>query len=345
MRTFKYLAVLLVLALFSAEVAQAQRFTSKKRYWSLGVTLNAMNYMGDIVPKDAPASFDLGFTRPTIGVTLERRILPMMTVRAGLTYGTLSGDDYTSVIRAFGSVEAAMQDPSARFRLYRNLHFRNRIAELSAVATIDLRQNRGFFYQRPSGFTPYLMFGVAATYSNPQAKPEEDIPWVDLRPLETEGESYGSIVLSFPLGFGVKYKLNDRIDIGAEIGVRITTTDRLDDVSGRYPDRTDMGEDAAYFAFRGNETVSAFGGEDRSGIISAMQDHYGVGSPGAVEAIFAFPGDENRAGERRGNDGTLYEDSDQRKLGLLSGANDIYLVYGFKLNYIMGGGVSCPKFR
>lgn len=346
MRTFKYLAILLTMLVLSAETANAQRFTSKKRYWSIGMTLNAMNYMGDIVPKSSFGSVDIGFTQPTLGVFVERQFFPRVSVRGGLVYGTLKGDDYTSAIRGFGSVEAAMADPNARYRMYRNLHFRNRIIEVSAVANISLRANRGFYYRRPKGFNPYIMFGVAAVYSNPQAKPEPNVSWVDLRPLQTEGEQYGAFVLSFPVGIGVNYQLTSRIDIGAELGVRFTTTDRLDDVSGRYPDRSGMSEEAAFFSFRGNETTSAFNGEDRTDVIAAMQQIYGVSSPGAVEAIFAFSGDENRAAERRGNDGTLYRDADQKQIGVFAGGNDLYLVYGFKLKYLLGGGdVRCPKFR
>ena len=45
--------------------AEAQRFTKRRRYASVGVSLNAMNYFGDIVPEADFTSFRFKSTRPT----------------------------------------------------------------------------------------------------------------------------------------------------------------------------------------------------------------------------------------------------------------------------------------
>ena len=42
------------------------------------------------------------------------------------------------------------------------------------------------------------------------------------------------MAFAFPLGVGVKYAINDRINVGAEITHRFTSTDYLDDVSKTY---------------------------------------------------------------------------------------------------------------
>jgi hypothetical protein len=66
-----------------------------------------------------------------------------------------------------------------------------------------------------------------------------------LRPLGTEGQGsslypdrkqYGSMAISIPFGAGIKYSLNENINIGFEILHRFTNTDYLDDVSKTYVD-------------------------------------------------------------------------------------------------------------
>ncbi|MBK6937299.1 MAG: hypothetical protein IPH18_10790 [Chitinophagaceae bacterium] len=66
---------------------------------------------------------------------------------------------------------------------------------------------------------------------------------VFLRPLNTEGQvstlypdrkPYNSMAFSIPFGGGVKYAINDRVNIAFEILHRFTTTDYLDDVSTTY---------------------------------------------------------------------------------------------------------------
>lgn len=343
MRTFQKIAILLVLFTLTTEIAQAQRFTKKRRYWALGGSLNAMNYFGDIVPRDIKGSFDIDFTRPTIGAFAFRKLTPNIGFKAGLTFGTLIGDDYTSVINKFGTVEAAMADPSARYRLYRNLHFRNRIVEVSGLFSYSLRGNKGFFYQREKGFNPYITAGIAITYSNPQAQQEttaqssrtQTTGWVSLRDLNTEaGKNYIPIVISIPVGLGVRYKVNNKIDIGFEAAFRFTTTDYLDDVSGRFGEGT-IEEKKANLSFRGEDQYT-YNGIDRSEIIAQMNAFYG--SQGSAPSIFAAEG------ERRGNDGSVITDPDTKQFGILRG-KDIYLVYGFNLYYMLGGGISCPKFR
>ena len=61
--------------------------------------------------------------------------------------------------------------------------------------------------------------------------------------LGTEGQGdsaypdrkpYNTMGFCIPFGVGVKYAINDRMNIGLEITHRFTTTDYLDDVSKTY---------------------------------------------------------------------------------------------------------------
>lgn len=62
--------------------------------------------------------------------------------------------------------------------------------------------------------------------------------------LHTEGQGnagydkpYSLVTLAIPVGFGMRYRLNQKIDIGFEVGFRFTFTNYLDDVGGTYPEQ------------------------------------------------------------------------------------------------------------
>ena len=123
----------------------------------------------------------------------------------------------------------------------RNLSFNSNVWELA------LQGDFNFFRFLPGepqyNFTPYVTLGIGVFSYDPYAylKGEK----VFLRPLGTEGQGsalypnrkqYSTMAISFPIGAGIKYSLNDRINIAFEILHRITNTDYLDDVSTTYPD-------------------------------------------------------------------------------------------------------------
>ena len=63
-------------------------------------------------------------------------------------------------------------------------------------------------YKDSRRIAPYLLGGVGMTYA---PKPADHV-----------------FALSIPLGFGVKYKFAERVNVGAEWAMRFTTSDRLD---------------------------------------------------------------------------------------------------------------------
>ena len=120
-------------------------FSAEKRYLSVGFTVNALNYYGDLAPDPGRLSTDISFTRPAIGLSVTQRMGPRLSFTGGLMYGALRGSDYSS----------ADQDDqqNGKYRFYRNLSFRNRIKELSAVASYDLFENQATYLSRV-GWTP-----------------------------------------------------------------------------------------------------------------------------------------------------------------------------------------------
>ena len=219
----------------STQQAEAQQFSKRKQYTTVGISLNAMNYFGDLNPYTNFASFHLGDTRPNLGLNITHRFFPRISGRFALAYGQITANDNTN---------ADPNDTNARFRYTRNARFRNNIAEASVVAVIDLIENRNNYLKRPD-FVPYVFLGVAGFYHNPQA-PNENGNYVTLQDLKTEGVAYSKFQVSLPFGGGVRYRISRNLDASIEIGFRKTFTGYLDDVSNTYVDLSGASADARY---------------------------------------------------------------------------------------------------
>ena len=217
-------AFVLGLALVASPEADAQQFSKRKQYNSVGFSLNAMNYFGDVVPVTNFSSFRFGATRLGAGVSISRRFYPRLSGRFALSYGRITGSDALAT--------AGQSDPDAIFRRQRNYTFRNDIFEASAVAVVDLIENRNNYLKRPD-FVPYVFAGVAGFHHNPQGL-YTDGTYVDLQPLKTEAKEYSTTQFSIPFGGGIRYRINRNFDASLEIGWRKTFTDYLDDVSDKY---------------------------------------------------------------------------------------------------------------
>ncbi len=311
-----------------------QNFTRDKKYNSIGITVNAMNYLGDLAPSSNWASTDVSFTRPGFGIDFSHRFGPRYSLRASFLYGTIRGDDFES---------ADPLDEDARFRYVRNLNFRNRIKELSVVAVFDLFKNEASYISRVQ-WTPYAFVGITGFHHNPQGYVSEDsgLPeagtWVDLEPLGTEGQysdlpdnavnngidTYSQIQIAIPFGIGIRYRLNQVFDISLEMSTRFTFTDYLDDVSRNYVDPDLLTSDLArYMADRSGEP---------NGAVS--------GSPRDFEAINATAGD-------RDGDGIFDGFGTEGEFNLRGGQNDndIYFVTTIRVAYIIGATFTRAKFR
>jgi hypothetical protein len=338
----KKYTLLLFLLFFIWAIPQtyAQRYTRNKQYTSIGGSINAMNYFGDITPTSSFTSADLRFTRPNFSAHIQHKYTPRLSARASFAWGRIKGDDFIS---------ANPTDRNGRYRYVRNNHFRNDIKELSVVGIWDFFENRNTFLRRPN-FVPYVFAGIAVFHHNPRARtPEGDgRKWVALQPLGTEGQfatgpgsekypnPYKRIQIAIPAGVGIRYKISPRIDLGFEIGYRYTFFDYLDDVSGDYPDLGDLrrasGDLAVKMSNRTLENIAANANESREATLNRILNDTGL-----------------RAITYVGSDGNLYNTvngfgmrGDQR--GKPS-EKDWYLVTGFQINYILVKGVRCPKFR
>jgi hypothetical protein len=314
-------------------------FDKNKVYNSIGISLNAFNYYGDLSPSPKALSTDISLTKPAIGISFVHRFGPRYQLVGSFMYGGIRGSDNESANKG--------DEGNGVFRYNRNLSFRNRIKELSAVAQIDLFENQSSYISRVK-WTPYIYAGVAVFHHNPQAQaPAVDAAgnptgkegvWVDLQPLGTEGQNadlletdvnhglkpYKLIQFAIPFGLGARFRLNEVIDISGEFGFRYTFTDYLDDVSGNYVDLGVFGDDvlAAALSYRSNEVAASnytYVGRDNSQTYNVVS---GYGS--------------ERSGATSDDPGNVRGNKDNK---------DIYMVTTIRLTYILGKTFHKAKFR
>lgn len=222
--------IILVIVIPSAGFAQ----------FEMGVLAGLSNYAGDI--SNQRAWFSAGDFNAAAGFFGRQTFNPYLSARIGFN---------------FTNISAADNKTNDGLRLERNLSFRTSIYELHLVAEFNILGYQPYNLKRI--WSPYIFGGVAGFFFNPQA--ELDGVSYDLQPLGTEGQGlpgfadkYALNQISFPMGGGIKFALNDQWNVGIELGARKTLTDYLDDLSGDYVSSSllleERGEIAAALANR-----------------------------------------------------------------------------------------------
>lgn len=275
-----------ILTLFTFSL-QAQRSAE------IGVVIGASSYYGDLSPQNAQSNTSQ--YQPSFSFFYRQNVNSTFGFRANLAYGRLTGDDSLS---------------DQAFRQERNFDFESSILELGLIGEINL------FGFAPGGngsrFSPYLFGGVALFHFNPLTEYEGQT--VELQPLGTEGqgmegfqERYRLTQISIPFGGGIKYAINDHINIGLELGFRKTFTDYLDDVSGAYVPypvlRASNGELAAALGNRTGEFLGTEPVEVQEGALRGnplKDDWYLMGGFTLTYTIFSDRGGYGKAGRRGG---------------------------------------------
>ncbi|WP_128547647.1 DUF6089 family protein [Larkinella soli] len=306
---------------------QAQRgFNSFVPYSEVGLGLGTSSYYGDISGYRKPIKSTFALMRWSASAMYTRNFTPRLSARASFTWARIVGDDYTYNRKDLNS---------GIIQYARNLHFRNDLKEFALTGMykfIPDGRNSNF----RSKWSPYVFLGIAAVAHSPEARtpvgfgvtPDDTRQrWVKLQPLGTEGQGqngvkpYSLVTMAIPVGLGVRYKLNERFDLGGEIGFRYTTTDYLDDAGGAYPDPTILKDDLArVMSDRRLEPVAARKGGDR---VAELQNYFNTNDP--LSTLTSDP-----AYATRGADGVF---------------NDGYLIINFQVHYILTPKIKCPPIK
>jgi hypothetical protein len=189
-----------------------------------GITAGAAHYFGDLNPMA-----NINRPKPALGVYIMKEFNNYLDIRVSAHYAQLGYSD--------------IYNTNNEYLLRQNLSFNTNIWELAVSGDFN------FFKFIPGDpahcFTPFITIGIGAFTYDPYAY--LDNQKIYLRPLGTEGQNigykgpdgkvrkpYGSMAACFPIGFGVKYNLNNRTNLTFQIVQRLTTTDYIDDVSTTY---------------------------------------------------------------------------------------------------------------
>ena len=233
----------------------AQDFFSWKlsdRYFSFYIGTGTATYFGELNTNneinDRPSLFTTG---------IEARLLSRVGFRVELSYLSLSGSDGNA--------------PDGSFQRQRNLSFESNNYHAHLGLTYYMKPYRGYYYKRWI-FDPYLVAGIGYLRYNPATELQGERYL--LREAQTEGVLYRKGSLTIPFGLGAKFRVNDFININAEVLYHLTFTDYVDDVSKTY---------AAEF----NSSTAAF--------LSNRKDEVGVLNPTFYDQI--------QPGAARGNPG------------------------------------------
>jgi Domain of unknown function (DUF6089) len=214
---------------FTAHSTKAQNF-------HFSAHVGSANYYGELQEK----MFTFNQAGGAFGVGLSYEITAQLYARANLTFAKVNGSDAQSI---------KSKD--------RNLSFSSPITELSLGLQYD------FLNLYNKSISPYFFVGVAAFKFNPNTLDSLGKKTF-LQPLSTEGQGFLTGVnkyklsdFSIPFGGGLHFAINDDVRLGAEVGIRKTFTDYIDDVSGFYVDESvllaNRGPKAVELAFRGDE--------------------------------------------------------------------------------------------
>lgn len=246
----RVLGVLIVLiSLLTAGDIMGQYFKNqgywRKYRWQLTAGLGASNFLGELGGRDQIGTdfiwdLDTQVFKPAFSLGARYITSRRTAVRMSLSYATVSGDDALT---------------TEKFRSNRNLNFRSRIYEAAGIFEFMFYEVRpghrynlaGVKGKKPKAANFYVFAGLGVTRFNPQGKVDDQ--WYDLQPLGTEGqnfndgpEPYSLWTLVIPMGLGYRWLLvSPNVQLGLEIGHRMTFTDYMDDASTVYYDNASLG--------------------------------------------------------------------------------------------------------
>jgi hypothetical protein len=302
------LCVLLSLPLATANA----QFKYANKYWEAGIALGTSSYSGELTT----SIIDPKHLHFAGGAFVRYHPSRFVGLRLQAMYGSLSGND---------------ADSKDAINQIRNLSYKSHIFDAAVSADFFVL---GYNPEKSNMFSPYLSVGLSVFNFNPKAKhfdPNLFDQWVELQPLHTEGQGsiagrteYKRTQAAVPLSIGLLYAVHSHINIGLEVGYRVTFTDYLDDVGLYYPIDAVSGQ-SSY-----DQTPYRDGFFDNKSMQEIMADRtyeYFVRAQGAqlgTDNVLATPEGQDE-----------YARYQQQRGGIYRGAkgNDSYLFATFIVSY------------
>lgn len=215
-------------------------YGQRDKSFELGVFGGLVHYNGDLNPN---AQFSTDFSRPAYGIVGRKNLNRRWSIKFNAYFGRIVGDD-SKVNREYNQT--------------RNLSFESSLWDVGGQFEFNFIPYHPLD-EKSSPFSPYLFGGLSLFHFNPTAELQGNR--YELQPLKTEGQAKGYSLTSMavPFGIGVKARINHRLLIGFEWGIRRTWTDYLDDVSTTYPEEGALTGVSADLSDRSFENVGPNG--------------------------------------------------------------------------------------
>lgn len=215
---------------------------AQKKHHEVGIFGGTSSYFGDLRQEIFPE----GGYRACGGLVYKYFVHPNVGFRVGVNYASLYGADSASKVPAIKA---------------RNLDFQTNILEFNWGIEANMLPVETDQYK----ISPYVFAQMALFYFDPYTQ-DADLEKLYLRPLSTEGQGlrqypdrrlYSKVNMAFPLGFGFRTFIGQKVMLNAEMGFRYTLTDYLDDVSKTYVNMDTLfkykGQQSVDFSYRGDE--------------------------------------------------------------------------------------------
>ena len=235
------------LTTFNIANAQHLSFGGDKIVVEAGLNFGPTFFLGDLGGNQGKGTrfikdLNLELTKIMKGAFLTIYPNDWMGIRFAAQYTYIEGRD--NIIHTKGIDEL--------WRKQRNLDFKSDVYE--AYGAIEIYPTM-WFNKDPyteSTFKPYGFIGLGVFHFDPKGSLTDqngNTTWYKLHPLRTEGQGmpgypdkkpYSLTQLNIPMGFGLRMKVSERVNISPELIYRKSFTDYIDDVSTTYIDPIDF---------------------------------------------------------------------------------------------------------
>jgi hypothetical protein len=187
--------------------------------FEIGINAGVFIYQGDLTPSWLGSYKTL---KPALGISVNRIISPMFSLRTNFEFGKLKGDDGKYA--------------TPEYRQQRNFNFKSPVFEVSELLIADLRRNN--MMRQSSGLSPYLFVGIGLNFINIK----RDWSRFNAEYFSSESgtltglaadqqHSLPKLIPVLPIGVGIRYPFSSNISVNAETSYRFTFTDYLDGFS------------------------------------------------------------------------------------------------------------------
>lgn len=218
MTMLKKVAIVIFL-ISQLHTAKAQLLESFVHQGEMGVSVGLGQYFGDL-----NTSASIAHPKFAAGVFYRKQFNNYVGMKIAGNYTFLGASDVYS------------KNPAEQRR---NLSFNTNVWELSVSGDFNFFKFYPGFSEH--SYTPYVSLGIGVFSFDPYTYLAGQKYF--LRSIGTEGQGsplypnlkqYSNIAMCIPIGIGVKYALNESMNVFGELSYRFTNTKYLDDVSGTY---------------------------------------------------------------------------------------------------------------